>query len=184
MTIQEAIDHCREEAAKNRTRAVEHANAYDRKNAEACHECAQEHKQLAAWLKELQRRRGRAVELAALEALRKQVHETGRVRGISGEVVESVRPCVAAGVCAAIQTLIDLTNDETIRREERGDTPTARYVGGKHERWVGVEVEGQSGAGPVYAKVTCTGCGFENDHEPAYCECCGARMDAEEESGT
>ena len=120
MTITEAIEHCREEAAKNRMRAVEHANAYDRENAEACHECAAEHEQLAAWLEELQRRRGRAEELAALEDLRQLVNETGRVRGISGELVESVRPCVAAGVRAAIQTLIDLTHEEIIKREEGG----------------------------------------------------------------
>ena len=118
MTLDEAIQHCREEAAKNRTRAVEHANAYDRENADACHECAAEHEQLAAWLEELQRRRGRADELAALEDLRQLVNETGRVRGISGEIVESVRPCVAAGVRAAIQTLIDLTNEEIIKQEE------------------------------------------------------------------
>lgn len=122
MTIQEAIEHCREEAAKNRTRAVEHANAYDRENAEACHECAAEHEQLAGWLEELQQRRGRAKELAALEDLRQQVVETGRVRGISGTIVESTRPCVAAGVRAAIQTLIDLTNEEIIKQEEGGGT--------------------------------------------------------------
>lgn len=118
MTIQEAIEHCREEAAKNRTRAVEHANAYDRDNAEACHECAQEHEQLAMWLIEL------------------------------------------------------------IELQERRTTHPARRA-----HWIGVEVEGESGTGPIYSKVACSGCGFENDHEPAYCECCGARMDAEEENG-
>lgn len=167
MTIQEAIEHCREEAAKNRTRAVEHANAYDRENAEACHECAQEHEQLAGWLEELQQRRGRAKELAALDDLRHRFIETGRL-------------CVASGVRAAIQTLIDLTNEEIVKQEESGDAPAPRRRAGTHERWIGVEVEGQSGTGPVYAKVTCSGCGFENDHEPMYCECCGSMMDGEE----
>ena len=64
-----------------------------------------------------------------------------------------------------------------IELQERRTTHPARRA-----HWIGVEVEGQSGAGPVYAKVACSGCGFENDHEPAYCECCGARMDAEEAS--
>lgn len=57
---------------------------------------------------------------AALESIRKQINETGQVRGISGTIVQSVRPCVASGVRAAIQTLIDLTNKEIIEQEERG----------------------------------------------------------------
>ena len=176
MTIQEAIEHCREEAAKNRTRAVEHANAYDRENAMACHECAAEHKQLAGWLEELEQRRTRRAELDTLDVLRKTIHETGRAPGISGEIVESMRPGVAYGVRAAQTVLRDMV------AIERALPPgaVARYVGSKHERWIGVEVEGESGTGPVYSKVACSGCGFENDHEPAYCECCGSMMDGEE----
>lgn len=108
MTLDEAIQHAREVASGDRCECA-HVR---------CSDCSKEHEQLAAWLEELQRR--------------------------------------------------------------RGDAPTARYVGGKHEHWIGVEVEGESGTGPIYSKVACSGCGFENDHEPAYCECCGARMDAEE----
>lgn len=101
--------HCKEQAATLRM-----ARDY------GCDECAAEHEQLAEWLEELQQRRGRATDLAALESLRKQINETGRVRGISGTITQSVRPCVASGVRAAIQTLIDLTNKEIIAREEGG----------------------------------------------------------------
>ena len=63
------------------------------------------------------------------------------------------------------------------------DAPRRADDGRKHTRWKGTEVEGYTGGRPVWAKVVCTGCGFENDHEPAYCELCGARMDAEDDDG-
>lgn len=118
MTLEEAIEHCKEVAKESREAALSYAreNAYE--TAISCKACGHEHEQLAEWLEELQQRRGRATELAALESLRKQINETGRVRGISGTIVQSVRPCVASGVRAAIQTLIDLTNKEIIVREE------------------------------------------------------------------
>lgn len=120
MTLDEAIRHHRDVAGEKMAETVECASAYDRAGAKACHEEYMEHKQLAEWLEELQQRRGRAAELAALEDLRQLVNETGRVRGIGGTVVESVRPCVATGVRAAIQTLIDMTNEEASAREEEG----------------------------------------------------------------
>ena len=120
MTLDEAIQHCKEVAKENRKTALEYARAYAWDTAHGCRECANEHEQLAEWLTELKQRRGRATELAALESLRKQINETGRVRGISGTITQSVRPCVASGVRAAIQTLIDLTNKEIIAQEEGG----------------------------------------------------------------
>lgn len=121
MTIEEAIEHCKEVAKESREAALSYAreNAYE--TAISCKACGQEHEQLAEWLAELQQRRGRATELAALESLRRQINETGRVPGISGTIVESARPCVASGVRAAIQTLIDLTNKEIITQEEGGE---------------------------------------------------------------
>jgi len=59
MTIEEAIRHCMDEAGKNRARAVECANAYDGEGATRCHECADEHQQLAEWLEELQEKRSK-----------------------------------------------------------------------------------------------------------------------------
>ena len=109
MTLEETIERFKEQAETLRM-----ARDY------GCDECAAEYEQVARWLEELQQRRGRATELAALENLRKQINETGRVRGISGTIVQSVRPCVASGVRAAIQTLIDLTNKEIIALEEGG----------------------------------------------------------------
>lgn len=121
MTIEEAIQHCKDVAKEKRYECAECTEVQDYRSAEECNECAEEHKQLAEWLEELQQRRGRATELAALESLRKQINETGRVRGISGTIVQSVRPCVASGVRAAIQTLIDMTNKEIIEQEEGAD---------------------------------------------------------------
>lgn len=120
MTLEEAIEHCKDVEKEKRYECAECMEVHDYRNAEECNDCAEKHKQLAGWLEELQQRRGRATELAALESLRKQINKTGRVRGISGTIVQSVRPCVASGVRAAIQTLIDLTNKEIIAQEEGG----------------------------------------------------------------
>lgn len=92
MTLDEAIE---------RNRRI--ANSY-KDTAPDC-DVARDHAQLADWLEELQLRRGRAKELAALEDLRQRVIETGRL-------------CVASGVRAATQTLIDLTNEEIVKQEE------------------------------------------------------------------
>lgn len=50
-------------------------------------------------------------------------------------------------------------------------------VDNNHAHWIGTEIEGYTGSQPVYSTVACSHCGFENDHEPAYCEQCGYRMD-------
>lgn len=57
MTIEEAIQHCKEVATENRRCALEFArvNVYD--TARNCQECAAEHEQLAEWLTELKQRR-------------------------------------------------------------------------------------------------------------------------------
>lgn len=66
MTIEEAIQHCRDEAEKNRARADAYDNEGQTMLAKGCNACAVEHAQLAAWLIELQQRRakGRAPEPA------------------------------------------------------------------------------------------------------------------------
>lgn len=120
MTLDEAIQHAREIALSNTACSVAYRKGGQTMLADSCDARAAEQTQIADWLEELQQRRGRATELAALESLRKQINETGQVRGISGTIVQSVRPCVASGVRAAIQTLIDLTNKEIITREEGG----------------------------------------------------------------
>ena len=82
MTLDEAIRHCYEEQRRNIERTVEYANAYDRENADACAECAKEHKQLAEWLEELRDRRSAPDhELisrnAAIEAVRSDLEWLG-----------------------------------------------------------------------------------------------------------
>lgn len=57
MTIEEAIQHCKEIVTENRRCALEFArvNVYD--SARYCQKCAAEHEQLAEWLTELKQRR-------------------------------------------------------------------------------------------------------------------------------
>ena len=63
MTIDEAIRHCEEKAREM-----------------GCTECAQEHRQLAAWLRELKFRRKAQ---AALDAARWRADEAARKTGVS-----------------------------------------------------------------------------------------------------
>lgn len=57
MTIEEAIEHCKEVAKESREAALSYAreNAYE--TAISCKACGQEHEQLAEWLTELKQRR-------------------------------------------------------------------------------------------------------------------------------
>ena len=57
MTIEEAIEHCKEVAKESREAALSYAreNAYE--TAISCKACGQEHEQLAGWLTELKQRR-------------------------------------------------------------------------------------------------------------------------------
>ena len=59
MTIDEAIQHCKEVAKENRKTALEYARAYAWDTAHGCRECANEHEKLASWLVELKERRER-----------------------------------------------------------------------------------------------------------------------------
>ena len=75
MTLDEAIQHCRDVAGEKMAEAVERANAYDGPGADACHECRKEHEQLAEWLEELRDRRSAPdheliSRAAAIEAVR------------------------------------------------------------------------------------------------------------------
>jgi Zn finger protein HypA/HybF involved in hydrogenase expression len=57
MTIEEAIEHCKEVAKESKAAALSYAreNAYE--TAISCKACGQEHEQLAEWLTELKQRR-------------------------------------------------------------------------------------------------------------------------------
>ena len=59
MTIEEAIQHCWDEAEKNRARADAYNNEGQSMLAKGCNACAVEHAQLAAWLIELQEKRSK-----------------------------------------------------------------------------------------------------------------------------
>ena len=75
MTLDEAIQHAREVAREKRIESQECLCVQDWASAEACHECAAEHEQLAAWLEELRDRRSAPgheliSRAAAIEAVR------------------------------------------------------------------------------------------------------------------
>lgn len=53
MTLEEAIKHCEEVAEKNEKKASWFWGKEGNPNYENCVECAEEHRQLAEWLKEL-----------------------------------------------------------------------------------------------------------------------------------
>lgn len=53
MTLEEAIIHCEEVAEENESKANRIEQLHLTGNAEGCRECANEHRQLAEWLREL-----------------------------------------------------------------------------------------------------------------------------------
>lgn len=57
MTIEEAIQHCRDHARKQKAKADKYTKNYLMYAAKDCEECAAEHEQLAEWLTELKQRR-------------------------------------------------------------------------------------------------------------------------------
>ena len=57
MTLIEAIQHCEEKAKELRKNEPIFRYAADEKEADKCLKCAEEHEQLAEWLKELKVRR-------------------------------------------------------------------------------------------------------------------------------
>ena len=57
MTIEEAIEHCKEVSAESREAALSYARANAYETAISCKACGQEHEQLAEWLTELKQRR-------------------------------------------------------------------------------------------------------------------------------
>lgn len=52
LSLEEAIKHC-EEVAEANEKMIEYDLAYTDEQKEECRECAEEHRQLAAWLREL-----------------------------------------------------------------------------------------------------------------------------------
>ena len=61
MTIDEAIQHCEEEAVEQDHDAEIAERCKDYEIAVACRECAEDHRQLAEWLRELKEYREREV---------------------------------------------------------------------------------------------------------------------------
>ena len=71
MTLDEAIRHCLEQAEENDNCADKCEAVYGEDNGiiEACRECANDHRQLAEWLKELKERREADVQNEVLNYL-------------------------------------------------------------------------------------------------------------------
>ena len=71
MTLDEAIKHCLEQAEENDNCADKCEAVYGEDNGiiEACRECANDHRQLAEWLRELKERREADVQNEVLQYL-------------------------------------------------------------------------------------------------------------------
>lgn len=76
MTLDEAICHCEEVAEREKAKGFEFNTRYNRENeyGTKCYECADEHRQLAEWLKELKQLREQTRWIPVSEGLPKE-HE-------------------------------------------------------------------------------------------------------------
>lgn len=80
MTLDEAIKHC-EEVAEANEKMVEYDLAYTDEQKEECRECAEEHRQLAEWLRELKAYRKAEKEIEQ-ELVNWNDIDNGKCRGL------------------------------------------------------------------------------------------------------
>ena len=110
MTIEEAIQHCKEAATENRQYALEFArvNVYD--SARNCQECAAEHEQLAEWLTELKQRREHEVNRAEILRLCNEIEAVITAIANNSENFQTVEDCRT--VCCMLDKIgKELTGD-------------------------------------------------------------------------
>lgn len=103
MTLEEAIQHCKEVAKENRKTALEYARAYAWDTAHGCRECANEHEQLVAWLSELKQLRE--------DANRQRKTNANRIRQMSDEELAEWLDCeteTGCNVCSKHPTQCDV----------------------------------------------------------------------------
>ena len=85
MTLDEAIQHCWDEAEKNRARANDYSDAHDQENEKACNACAVEHAPLAVWAWLIELRQRRAAEQDSLDAMCSQIKKVIRTESDDGD---------------------------------------------------------------------------------------------------
>lgn len=78
MTIEEAIQHCKETALSNAACGEAYRKGGQTMLADGCEACAAEHAQLAAWLEELQEKRCKVIVQA------------NRIKELEGELKEEL----------------------------------------------------------------------------------------------
>lgn len=83
MTLEEAIEHCKEVAKESREAALSYARANAYETAISCKACGQEHEQLALWLTELKSRRIAAIK--ELERVKLPKTNADRIRQMTDE---------------------------------------------------------------------------------------------------
>ncbi len=158
MTLDEAIKHA-EEVADSHDR-IKQIKAV---TLEECR-CAEEHRQLAEWLKQLKVYKEQDGDAISKQAVNTLVDELARA--ISDE-----RCCVSRGRSTAtiMQDILELPSL----------TPQP-----KMGRWVPLEYDGYADGNPVWDKWECSRCGWEHsgDEESltAFCPNCGAKMERED----
>lgn len=90
MSIDEAIKHCEEVAEKNNK--IADTFEYSLKTKSDCKECASEHRQLAEWLKELQRWRefgGRIANVCASYITEEQKEKLLEIMEVNSDDIQS-----------------------------------------------------------------------------------------------
>lgn len=109
MTIEEAIEHCKEQAVKLRKDSAKRLQIGLMHAANDCEECAAEHEQLAEWLTELKQRRE-----AEITAPPKSNGD--RIRQMTDEeLAEWFAPHMKCGICANKNNPIGCTQKECIK---------------------------------------------------------------------
>jgi len=145
MDLESAIQHCKEQVQEQAKKG--------------CYSCAEEHQQLAEWLKELKAYREQSGDAISRQAV---LNTIGNVPDYDdGMVWEAL---------SHAQRDVSLLPSVTPQQ--------------KTGRWIPVGYDGYADGNPVYDWWECSECGWEHtgDEESltAFCPNCGAKMEVEE----
>ena len=109
MTIEEAIQHCKDEAHV----LFQHRAMHRTSTEDSCYECAKEHEQLAKWLTELKQRREHEVNRAEILRLCNEIEFVITAIANSSENFQTVEDCRT--VCGMLDKIgRELTGDAGI----------------------------------------------------------------------
>lgn len=168
MTLEEGIIHAGDVARMNHE-AAKHLTDEHPTQAEKCEACAEEHRQLAEWLKELKAYKEQGGDAISRQAVLDII--TFEDKWLLDAKGHNANTGIAFGSMRSKVSTLPSVNSK-------------QRTGQRTGRWIPVGYDGYADGNPVYDWWECSECGWEHtgDEESltAFCPNCGAKMEAED----